>query len=268
MITKFKAIKNLAVFQGFDWDKTVKEKDGSVKEFKTINILYGRNYSGKTTLSRIVRAMELDKLSTKYENPDFKVSIKGNPEITPINLTAHNKKIRVFNEDFVRDNLKFIIDPDASIKSFAMLGDYNNKIEEEIKTLEKELGTNEEGKETGLYKVLIEAEKKYQAEEKNHTAAEKKLKAQLSSKATGGDTSIKYNSDKYGNQNYNIRELDKDIIIVLKDDFKAIPNEKQKELEKLLDEKTLKPVPSLTSIELKLSEFVEEAKDLVGRPVS
>lgn len=268
MITKFKAIKNLAVFQGFDWDKTVKEKDGSVKEFKTINILYGRNYSGKTTLSRIVRAMELDKLSTKYENPDFKVSIKGEPEITPINLTAHNKKIRVFNEDFVRDNLKFIIDPDASIKSFAILGDDNNKIEEEIKTLEKELGTNEEGKETGLYKVLIEAEKKYQAEEKNHTAAEKKLKAQLSSKATGGDTSIKYNSDKYGNQNYNIRELDKDIIIVLKDDFKAIPNEKQKELEKLLDEKTLKPVPSLTSIELKLSEFVEEAKELVGRPVS
>ncbi|MEA3273350.1 MAG: AAA family ATPase, partial [Patescibacteria group bacterium] len=268
MITKFKTINNLAVFKGFDWNKTVKERDGSVKEFKTINILYGRNYSGKTTLSRIVRAMELGKLSAKYENPDFKVNITDEPEITPINLTAHNKKIRVFNEDFVRDNLKFIVDSDASINSFAILGDDNNKIEEEIKALEKELGTNEENKETGLYKDLIEAEKKYKTENEKHTIAKKKLNDQLSSKATGGGTSIKYNSDKYGNQNYDIRDLHKDIKTVLKDDFKTISNEEQRKLERLLDEKTLKPVPPLTSIELKLSEFVKETKELVVRPVS
>lgn len=58
MITKFKSIKNLAVFQNFEWDNTVKEKNGTIKEFKDINILYGRNYSGKTTLSRILRALQ------------------------------------------------------------------------------------------------------------------------------------------------------------------------------------------------------------------
>jgi wobble nucleotide-excising tRNase len=268
MITKFKSIKNLAVFQQFEWDKTVKEKNGSIKEFKDINILYGRNYSGKTTLSRILRALELNKISEKYIKPEFSVSIKGESDATNANLNGHSKKIRVFNEDFVRENLKFIVDPDADIEPFAILGDDNNKIEEEIKVLESDLGKNEEGKETGLYKDLIEAEKKYQSEKKNHATAEKKINDQLSSKATGGKTSIKYNSAKYGNQNYNIRELGKDINTVLKNDYTAISNEEQKKLEKLLDEKTLKTIPELTGIDLKLSSFNEEAKELVKRPVS
>lgn len=268
MITKFKSIKNLAVFQKFEWDKSVKEKDGSIKEFKDINILYGRNYSGKTTLSRILRALELNKISDKYHKPEFTVSLNGEPDATSGNLNGHSKKFRVFNEDYVRENLKFIVDPDADIEPFAILGEDNNKIEEEIKALESELGNNEEGKETGLYKDLIEAEKKYQSEKQNHTIAEKKLNDQLSSKATGGKTSIKYNSDKYGNQNYNIRELGKDIDAVSKNNYKAISNEKQKKLEKLLDEKTLKPIPETTKIDLKLSSLNEEAKELVKKPVS
>lgn len=269
MITKFKSIKNLAVFQNFEWDKTVKEKNGSVKELKDINIFYGRNYSGKTTLSRIIRALELNKISDKYINPEFTVSIKGESDVSNGNLNGHSKKIRVFNEDFVRENLKFIVDPDASIEPFAILGDDNNKIEEEIKTIESELGINEEGKETGLYKDLIQVEKNHETAEKSHVSADKKLNEQLRSKATtGGKTSIKYNSAKYGKQNYDIRELFKDIKTVLKDDYKAISNNEQKELEKLLDEKTLKPIPVSSKIDLKLSNFIEEAKELVKRPVS
>lgn len=268
MITKFKSIKNLAVFQDFEWDKTVKEKNGCIKEFKDINILYGRNYSGKTTLSRILRAFEQNKISDKYINPEFTVSIRGEPDATNGKLDSHSKKIRVFNEDFVRENLKFIVDPDASIEPFAILGDDNNKIEEEIKSLESELGINEEGEETGLYKDFIEAEKKYQEKKKDHTIAENKLNTQLKDKATGRKTGIKYHSEKYGNQNYDIRDLNNDIKTVLNDDYKAISNDEQKKLEKLLDEKTLNPIPISKKIDLKLSGFIEEAKKLVKKPVS
>lgn len=268
MITKFKSINNLAVFQNFDWDSAVKEKNGSIKEFKDINILYGRNYSGKTTLSRILRALELNKISDKYINPEFTVSIKGESDASNRSLNKHSKKIRVFNEDFVRENLKFIVDPDADIEPFAILGDDNNKIEEEIKALESQLGINEEGNETGLYKDLVEATKKYQDEKENHTKAEKKLSDHLSLKATGGKTSIKYNSAKYGNQNYNIRELGKDIDTVLKNGYTSISNEEQKKLEKLLDEKSLKPILQSNKIDLKLNGFIEEAKELVKSPVS
>lgn len=268
MITKFKYINNLAVFQNFEWDKTVKEKDDSVKEFKDINIFYGRNYSGKTTLSRILRALELNKISDKYLNPDFRVSIKGEADVTNGKLNGHSKKIRVFNEDFVRENLKFMVDPDASIEPFAILGDDNNQLEEEIKALESKLGNNEEGKETGLHKDLIEAIEKYETVNKNYTAARKRLDRQLSDKATKGKTSIKYNLPKFGRQNYNINELGKDVDAVLKSDYKTIPNDKQKELEILLDEKTLKPIPASTKIDLKLSSFIENARKLVERPIS
>jgi wobble nucleotide-excising tRNase len=268
MITKFKSIKSLAVFQNFEWDKIVKEKGGSIKEFQDINILYGRNYSGKTTLSRILRALELGKLSEKYEKPDFTVCIKGEVDVTNKKLKGHSKKIRVFNEDFVRENLKFIIDPDANIEPFAILGDDNNKIEEEIKKLENELGSKEEDKQTGLYKIFQDSEIKYQADNKRFVEAEKRLNDQLKTKATGGKTSIKYNSTKYGNQNYDIRELGKDINVVLKKDYKAISNEEQKKLVNLLDEKTLKQIPFLEPIILRLSEFIDEMKELVERPVS
>jgi len=49
MIKKIQSINNLAVFNDFNWDDSVKDKQGNVCEFKNINILYGRNYSGKTT---------------------------------------------------------------------------------------------------------------------------------------------------------------------------------------------------------------------------
>lgn len=138
MIRKIKSIANLGVFKGFDWDKEVLGGDGNAREFKEINIIYGRNYSGKTTLSRILRAMETGQLSDKFENPSFCVAFTDGMQTTENNLTSHGKKIRVFNEDFIRDNLRFITNPDDSIEPFAILGKDNNKIEQEIESLEKE----------------------------------------------------------------------------------------------------------------------------------
>lgn len=136
MITKFKSINNLAVFQNFTWDTSILNKENKVVPFQPINIFYGRNYSGKTTLSRIVRALETGNISDKYENPQFEVSIKDVADSTPNNLTAHGKKIRVFNEDFVKDNLRFIVNSDESITPFAIIGG-NASIEAEIQTLKK-----------------------------------------------------------------------------------------------------------------------------------
>lgn len=268
MIKKIKEIKNLAIFKDFEWDTTVKEKDGSKKEFKDINIIYGRNYSGKTTISRIIRALETGKLSEKYENPDFKVSIKDETELTQNNLSSHSKIIRVFNEDFVRDNLRFIIDPEASIKSFAILGDGNNDLQKEIEAIKAILGENEEGKETGLYKELLLLKTKYIEEKKKHEAVKKKLNDQLSTKATGGKNSIKYNSSKFGNQNYNIRELEKDIATVQPKEFTSIDNTEKSIQEKLLEQNTLAEISELKEPELKIKHFAERAKELTQRKVS
>ena len=76
MITKFKSIKNLAVFQNYIWDSFVRDAADNVATFKAINVIYGRNYSGKTTLSRIVRALQNGEISDKYENPEFEIDIR------------------------------------------------------------------------------------------------------------------------------------------------------------------------------------------------
>ena len=153
-IKKISRIKNLAVFKDFEWDNSVKKKDGSVEDFKEINIIYGRNYSGKTTLSRIVRALEMHNISDKYDNPEFEIMFDDGTSINQTQLNDDTYDIRVFNEDFVRDNLAFLRDTnkDGEIKSFAILGEDNARLQSDIDVLKAELGSNEEGNESRLYK--------------------------------------------------------------------------------------------------------------------
>ncbi|MFT6213508.1 MAG: wobble nucleotide-excising tRNase, partial [Alphaproteobacteria bacterium] len=54
-VKTIKEIKNFGTYKDFNWNKS------QIKELAGINIFYGRNYSGKTTLSRIFRAFELGK---------------------------------------------------------------------------------------------------------------------------------------------------------------------------------------------------------------
>ena len=67
MIRKIKSISNFAVFDNYNWDSTTTNKNGQPLSFEKINIIYGRNYSGKTTLSRIFRALETGQMPENYD---------------------------------------------------------------------------------------------------------------------------------------------------------------------------------------------------------
>lgn len=123
MITKIKKINNFAVFNNFNWDNSV------LGNFEKLNILYGRNYSGKTTLSRIFRALETHQLPEKYLNPQFEVVLDDGSSITQASLSSSTINVRVFNEDFIRTNLRFFVDPESEITPFALLGANNAEIE-------------------------------------------------------------------------------------------------------------------------------------------
>ena len=58
-------INNLGLFKSFNWD-SIRDHGNNVVNLKRENIIYGRNYSGKTTLSRIIRALETKEISSKY----------------------------------------------------------------------------------------------------------------------------------------------------------------------------------------------------------
>ncbi|HML78988.1 AAA family ATPase [Geobacter sulfurreducens] len=267
MINKI-SIGNLAVFQGFDWDKEVVDEQGKVCVFKSINVIYGRNYSGKTSLSRILRAMETGELSDKYQTPSFFVTFVDGSKSDHNSLKSHGKMIRVFNEDFVRENLRFITNPDDSIEPFAILGDDNNKIEKEIETLESELGSNEGGKETGLYAQQAAAKTEFNNASKEHKKANDALEKQLGDKATDRNIGIKYKPERFGDQNYTIQKLKIDIKNVLDANYRP-PNEKQlAQYEKLINEKTLQPIPPFRRPGLNVTNLADKAEALVTKKIS
>ena len=271
MITKFKSIANLAVFQNFVWDSTISNDGKNVVLFKAINIIYGRNYSGKTTLSRIIRALETGNISDKYENPQFEVSIQNIADTTQNNLTAHGKKIRVFNEDFVKDNLRFIINSDESITPFAIIGG-NATIEEEINKLKEDLGQKEDTEQgknaSGFYLELINTSATGKTALLAYQSENKKLNDQLSYKATDNIDGIKYKFEKFGDQNYNIYKLNNEIAKVLETSFRPLSDDEVTQKHKLLNERTNADIPAIAKPNLDLNTINTKAKELVTISIS
>ena len=266
-IKKINSIKNMAVFQDFHWETSVKDEGDNVAEFKTINILYGRNYSGKTTLTRIFRAMETGELSDRFENPSFDVALANGIQITQTTLTNHGEKIRVFNEDFVRDNLRFITNPDDNIEPFAILGDDNNKIKKEIEALESELGSNDEGKQTGLYAEKIKAATVFEKTRQKHENAADNLEKQLANKATDRNIGIKYKPERFGDQNYNIQKLKTDIGKVQEANYQQPTNEQFTQCENLIAEKTLEAISPFHAPSPNASSLANKAEALITEKI-
>ena len=268
MITKIKYIKNLAVFNNFNWDIEVVDENNKALEFKRTNIIYGRNYSGKTTLSKILRAMETGVISDKYENPECCISVLDNDDVTQSDFTSHSKTIRVFNQDFIKQNLKFINNQDENVQPFAILGGDNNIIEEEIKVLKEKLGANEEGKETGLYRDFKSLKTIFNTAEATHQTAENTLTIQLNNKAIGRQGGIKYSPEKFGDQNYTNSKLKAEIEVVKKNDFNTISIEEKVLAEKILLEQAKEDIAELNELALSFETFLSKAKELIIKPIT
>ncbi|HEF1655150.1 TPA: AAA family ATPase, partial [Campylobacter coli] len=99
-ILKFDKI-NFGSYENFKWDN-------GLEEFKTINIFYGRNYSGKTTLSRIARSFELKKKNEDFLEGKFKIRLENNKFLTQDDVADSSLDIRVYNSDFVKENLNYL----------------------------------------------------------------------------------------------------------------------------------------------------------------
>jgi len=268
MISKLTTIKRLAVFQDLDWNRDVRNKDNSVAHFKKINIIYGRNYSGKTTISRIVRALETGNLSDKYDNPECSILIKNENPVDQNDFLAHNKTVRVFNDDFVKESLQFIANPEKDIDSFAILGPGNIAIEREIESINNILGSNEEGNETNLYKEKLQLGKKDKELKVKYEQAIELLEAKLKKKATDNPSGIRYQVDKYGDQNYSIAKLKRAIDIVLKDNYTSLPEVKLESNLLLVKETVKESIDAILDLEFSFADISNRVKGLVERPIS
>lgn len=266
MIKKIKTIRNLATFKNFNWDDSVKNKENSIIEFNKLNIIYGRNYSGKTSVSRVLRMLEIKEKYEKYPDVGFVIETESD-RVTQNEIEENDLNIRVYNEDFIKDNLSFLINEDEKIKSFAVLGKENVKIEKEIISKEEELEKDDGENKIGLKIELEKNSKNLDNETNKLKEKEKSLKDKLTEKAKN----IKENTAFFGDVNYNITKIKNDITTLIgKNKNKPIipltEQEKQTKKESIQEE-SKKNLNSINNINLDLDQNLEQVNTILIKEI-
>ncbi|EAI5863312.1 RloC protein, partial [Campylobacter coli] len=215
-ILKFDKI-NFGSYENFTWDN-------GLEEFKTINIFYGRNYSGKTTLSRIARSFELKKHNEDFLDGNFKIKLEDGSFLTQNDVINSNLDIRVYNSDFVKENLNYLYDKKGNIKGFKSIGVEQKDIKESIEKRKEILKTRNEK----LQK--LENDKKEFLNDDRETKLEEKFTEKASLIAT--------NPNYLKGYRYNKTALKKDLnIIKNNEDAYILNNEEQNQFIKILEDK-------------------------------
>lgn len=133
MISKINKIKNLGfVFSDYS-------RDSKLPIFRRYNLIYGLNFTGKTTLSRLFGALEKGNLSN-FPDLEYEIEDEGGTKYTQ--GQPFNNKIRVFNQDYKENNLEI---RDCKAKAITLiLGDVNKEIINQLEKDKRSLKNNED----------------------------------------------------------------------------------------------------------------------------
>lgn len=149
MLRKITKIKGFGVLDNFSAEQ-------DVKPFNTYNLIYGWNGSGKTTLARLFRCLETKSNHTEFNDADFSIDLTNDGKVESKTYT-HNLDVRVFNQDFVAENLNLF---DAKTKPIIYISkervDEKKELDKQRSELiekEKEIITINKEKETLEKKV-------------------------------------------------------------------------------------------------------------------
>ncbi|EAI4435828.1 RloC protein [Campylobacter lari] len=218
-ILKFNEI-NFGSYENFKWDV-------NLEEFKIINIFYGRNYSGKTTLSRIARSFELKKKNEDFLEGKFTIELENGSSLNQDDVINSNLDIRVYNSDFAKENLNYLYDKKGNIKGFKSIGVEQKNIKEEIEKREEILAKR------------CEKLKNIQINQDDISKKQQDKMKTLNENLTNKAKVIKSSSNltKQGND-YNKRNLEKDLVVIKNDvNIYILNDETQNKLVKILEDK-------------------------------
>ncbi|TMS45869.1 AAA family ATPase [Acinetobacter lwoffii] len=227
--------------------------------FKKMNILYGANYSGKTTLSRIVALLKNKDNPEKYFNPNFNL-IFENEVININNYKDNNKELLVFNKDFISENLSFLVlnnHQSGSIKGFdaVIVGQdqiaINNKISE-LNTIDEMFTYVEEG----VNLVLDEINK----ERTNLNFEKLALERDIGSKLTEKARKLEASGLKNTARTYRRPNLESDIDLILRKNPQLVRSFTDDEIVKKIKDMSVsqKPIINVINKELEIRNIIEE----------
>lgn len=261
-------IQKFGLFSDYNWNSEV-GSDPEKDVFKKVNIIYGRNYSGKTTLSRIFRCVETKKLHKDYCDAEFTLSTNDDTIINESNLT-YLKNIRVYNTDFIKENLSWLHNEDGEILPFTLLGGDNTIIESKIKDIENELGVLDP--ETNSYKegTLYFQKEKKKIEKDNNKKTWDQLKDSLENRLTQkANKDIKTNGNyvKQG-ETYNINNINREIKEIIDQKLSCILTDDDIRIQQdIIKEEKKEPISTLPDINFNFIEYISHSKALIGKTI-
>ena len=232
-------------FDGFQWKLSMRAGSGNnFQNFKKLNVIYGRNYSGKTTLSRVFRSLEKGEIPWGHDGASF--AVRGEQgDLSHECLTGHAYDIRVYNKDFVVENLSFLTDQrNGNIATFAIVGGENNALAERILTLRQTLGSVDE-KRGARYEAAQAADKQTKASRRTNDAKEalEELLRRQANDVIKKDRAI-------GHAGYNIESIKADISYIVNNKFDALKEADRAARLALLKEEALPEIRETSAMNL------------------
>lgn len=251
-------INNFGSYKNYTWiNKDI--------EFKDVNIIYGRNYSGKTTLSRIFKCLENKKLHRDYENPNFSFTLENNSVINIDNISINSIDICVYNTDFVKENLNWLHNDNGTIEPFTILGETNIEIEDNINKIATQLGDkpNEEKEKfnKGFYFSLSELENKLKEDDSKYKKINLELENKLKNKA---NQEIKPNP-LYKNVNYRITNIQNDIKKIKNENFELLSDEVIETYKNLIKENIKDDIKYLPEQKPNYEKLFKEVNEILSK---
>lgn len=100
MIKCINKIEGFGIFKNYS-------KSKSIPDFSKYNLFYGWNGSGKSTLSRVLSAIERKTIPPEFDNCKLEIELIDGSKITTDTISKTDIKVKVFNREFILDNIDF-----------------------------------------------------------------------------------------------------------------------------------------------------------------
>jgi wobble nucleotide-excising tRNase len=130
---RIRSIKSFGIFSDYI-------SSSELPKFARYNLIYGWNGTGKTTLTRLMRCFETGKIYEDFDAATFIIDCEDNPtEISDKNLVGISGRLKVFNKDFIEENMDLDIKKGGRAKPVAHIGKANVEKSQRLKELKESI---------------------------------------------------------------------------------------------------------------------------------
>lgn len=255
-------ISDFGSYKDYQWCNTLNNEDDF---FKKHNIIYGGNYSGKTTLSRIIYSLESKETHKDYKDEaQYNLHFHNGDIINESNLEdieknqVINRRMAVYNSDFINENLRWLLSEEGELKPFAILGKENVDINKALVPIETRLHREKI--------TLPRVESAYREKNNLH----RQLNNQISERLTNYASDIRRNSYYYGMETYDRSHLLQEFSMFEFKKIRSFTDEETRKYEKQIREEVKDEinykVHRIENIEDKI--LIQKINELLTRTIS